>query len=37
MALADRGLLHKRKSEGLKNACQQNTGITYYGNDDSSD
>ena len=21
----------------MKNACQQNTGITYYGNDDSSD
>ena len=21
-------------TEGLKNACQQNIGITYYGNDD---
>ena len=24
----DRGLLHKRKSEDMKNACQQNIGIT---------
>ena len=27
--------VHTKKSEDMKNACQQNIGITYYGNDDS--